>query len=166
MPEYLYHYTSIEILALILKHKTIRFNSLSNVDDKNETEFADSKINFSPYTFISCWTDSEKENLPFWNMYTPNMRGVRIKMPTKIFNSHTVDSFNIEGIIPNIVSEDSLFPKESVFNEKFWILSNTTLPHKIKYTDNPILLKPQIIEYDQERFTASFGEVGKYKSRI
>ncbi len=34
-PDYLYHYTSIENLALILKNKTIRFNSLINVDDTN-----------------------------------------------------------------------------------------------------------------------------------
>lgn len=29
----LYHYTSIETLALILKHKTIRFSRLDRVDD-------------------------------------------------------------------------------------------------------------------------------------
>ncbi len=166
MPEYLYHYTSIEILALILKFQTIRFNALSNVDDRNETEFADSELNFSPYTFISCWTDSEKENLPFWNMYTPNMRGVRIKMPTIMFDSYIVDSFNIEGIVPNIITQDSFFPKEKFFSEKFWLLSHTTSPYKIHYTDDIGLLKPQIVEYNQDKFTASFGEVGKYKSKI
>lgn len=31
--EYLYHYTSIETLALILKNHTIRFNSLDKMDD-------------------------------------------------------------------------------------------------------------------------------------
>ena len=29
----IYHYTSIETLALILKYKTIRFNRLDQVDD-------------------------------------------------------------------------------------------------------------------------------------
>lgn len=41
MNEYIYHYTSIETLALILQSKKIRFNSLKNVDDINETEFSD-----------------------------------------------------------------------------------------------------------------------------
>ena len=31
--EYLYHYTNIETLALILKNRTIRFNSLDRMDD-------------------------------------------------------------------------------------------------------------------------------------
>ena len=33
MSEYLYHYTNIETLLLILKNKTLAFNSLQNVDD-------------------------------------------------------------------------------------------------------------------------------------
>lgn len=38
MNQYLYHYTSIETLALILKNRTIRFNNLQNVDDPEEAE--------------------------------------------------------------------------------------------------------------------------------
>ena len=33
----IHHYTSIETLALILKHKTIRFNRLDQVDDMEES---------------------------------------------------------------------------------------------------------------------------------
>lgn len=32
-PAKLYHYTNLESLALILKHKTIRLNPLSKMDD-------------------------------------------------------------------------------------------------------------------------------------
>ena len=35
-PEWLYHYTSLESLALILQNRTIKFNSLQNVDDLEE----------------------------------------------------------------------------------------------------------------------------------
>ena len=41
MPKYLFHYTTIDTLALILKYKSIRFNSLKNVDDLEEQESAD-----------------------------------------------------------------------------------------------------------------------------
>ena len=34
--EYLFHYTNLQSLALILKTKTIKFNSLINMDDKEE----------------------------------------------------------------------------------------------------------------------------------
>ena len=41
--DYLYHYTSIENLLLILKNKTIAFNSLQNVDDLEERDSEDIK---------------------------------------------------------------------------------------------------------------------------
>jgi len=41
IPDYLYHYTNIEALALILKNKTIRFSPLNHMDDLQETESAD-----------------------------------------------------------------------------------------------------------------------------
>ena len=36
MPEYLYHYTAVDTLELILKNKTIRFNPLTKMDDNLE----------------------------------------------------------------------------------------------------------------------------------
>ena len=41
--EYLYHYTSVDSLALILKHRTIRLNPLDKMDDLQEQETADLK---------------------------------------------------------------------------------------------------------------------------
>ena len=41
--KYLYHYTNIETLALILKNRTIRFNSLDRMDDLQEQQTADVK---------------------------------------------------------------------------------------------------------------------------
>lgn len=39
--KYLYHYTSLETLALILRNKTICFNNLLYVDDLDEAETED-----------------------------------------------------------------------------------------------------------------------------
>jgi len=73
----LYHYTSIETLALILNQKKIRFNRLDQVDDVLESsEYK--KVNFSNYLFVSCWTENPEENIALWNMYTKKMKGVRI----------------------------------------------------------------------------------------
>ena len=36
MVEYLYHYTTVDTLELILKNKTIRFNPLTKMDDNLE----------------------------------------------------------------------------------------------------------------------------------
>ncbi len=53
MNEYLYHYTSIETLALILKNRTIRFNNLLNVDDPEEAETKDLGLS-GKHCLVSC----------------------------------------------------------------------------------------------------------------
>ena len=87
--EYLYHYTSIETLELILKHKTIRFNSLDKMDDLQEQETADLK-NIGQFCYISSWTDDPTESIPMWNMYASLNRGVRIRIrknPFKVYEN-------------------------------------------------------------------------------
>lgn len=83
--DYIYHYTSIETLALILRNKTIRFNSLGRVNDLDEAETKDMK-DFGKYCLVSCWTKSVEESIPLWNMYTPGMKGVRIGLPKDMFD--------------------------------------------------------------------------------
>jgi hypothetical protein len=61
--EFLYHYTNIETLALIMKNRTIRFNSLCNLDDLQEQTTQDNQ-NFGRFIFVSCWTDVKKESIP------------------------------------------------------------------------------------------------------
>lgn len=74
----IYHYTSIENLALILKHKTIRFNRLDHMDDPCEKNFLVNQLDWSPYTYVSCWTENPEESIPLWHMYTKEGKGVRI----------------------------------------------------------------------------------------
>lgn len=74
----IYHYTSIENLALILKHKTIRFNRLDRMEDPCEKSFLINQLDWSPYTYVSCWTENPVENLPLWHMYTDGGKGIRI----------------------------------------------------------------------------------------
>ena len=53
--EHLYHYTSLESLALIIKNRTIRLNSLDKMDDLQEQKTVD-VANLGKYIFISSWT--------------------------------------------------------------------------------------------------------------
>ena len=64
----IYHYTTIETLALILKNKTIRFNRLDKVDDMEEAMYGSGGLNIflGQYCFVSCWTKDDKENLSLW----------------------------------------------------------------------------------------------------
>jgi hypothetical protein len=101
MAELIYHYTSINNLALILANRTLRLGCLENVDDMEECK-ADIYGNgseyrkISKYFFVSSWTKEKRENIALWNMYTKN-KGVRIGI-----NANNV-VFE-EGIDKNIIN--------------------------------------------------------------
>ena len=63
--DYLYHYTSVDSLALILKNRTIRLNTLDKLDDLQEQKTADIK-NFGKFFFVSleCYTESIVDKRP------------------------------------------------------------------------------------------------------
>ena len=81
----IHHYTSIETLALILKHRTIRFNRLDRVDDVSEARFQ-GEHDVAKYLFVSCWTDVDKEDIPQWHIYSDKATGVRISLPRNPFH--------------------------------------------------------------------------------
>lgn len=81
---FLYHYTNLDSLALILKNRTIRFSPLNKMDDLQETESSDVH-NIGQIIYISSWTKDEEESIPMWNMYTSLVSGVRIKLPEMPF---------------------------------------------------------------------------------
>lgn len=88
----IYHYTSIETLALIVYNKNIWFNRLDFVDDCEESLYGSGPTNtkLGQYTFVSCWTKDSKENLSLWKMYTNN-KGVRIGLDEDMFITHKVN---------------------------------------------------------------------------
>ena len=82
----IYHYTSIESLALILKTRSLRFTRLDGVDDVREAQ-AHAGIDFGRFFFVSCWTQQAEESIPQWSMYSREMQGVRLELPEFPFNS-------------------------------------------------------------------------------
>ena len=142
MPKYLYHYTSIENFAMILKNRTIRFNALKCVDDLTEGKSKDLE-EIGSYFFVSCWTDDSKESLPFWKMYTPDMKGVRLKMPINLFKTHRVKVEYQEGFRDGIYK--SIVPQEKSFGGNYWVVPTLNdYLEKVKYTNNNNKLKPKI----------------------
>ena len=125
-PRFLYHYTKIENLALILQNKTIRFSSLNTVNDLTEGETSDYG-SMGHFAFVSCWTATSKEHIPMWNMYTPNMSGVRIKLPA--------DPFQRYG--------KHMVPLEEIYSQKDYFVQPVPLElFEIIYTNNKSLLTP------------------------
>jgi len=165
IPEYLYHYTSISSLGLILKNRTLKFNSLLNMDDLEEAKANDLK-EYGKYCFVSSWTDSDEEKISLWSMYTYNMSGVRIKMHKLPFETYTY-KINKPGL--DITSIDNFFP------EHFWGMDkcvpiyypNEKFVERIEYTDDEKLIYPDLLKYNKEtdQTTLALNLLGKYKRK-
>ena len=92
--QYLYHYTNVSSLAMILQNQNIKFNPLTVLDDSEEEQIQDAQ-KYAKYCFVSSWTDDEHESIPMWNMYTNMAEGVRIRLPKNPFREYflTKDDF-------------------------------------------------------------------------
>lgn len=95
----IYHYTSIDSFAQILKNKTIRFNRLDNVDDLEEGTIIPSGVKVGKFTYVSCWTETCGENLALWKLYTNSGIGVRIGIDWDMFmDYHNPEKIEIGGL--------------------------------------------------------------------
>lgn len=156
-PEYLFHYTTVESLALILKSHSIKFSPLTNLDDLEEAKFNDLK-KIGNYCFVSSWTNEEKESIPMWKMYTGKDNGVRIKMksrPFKLYEDELNDNSFFKTLIPfHLLKEQNIFCKQYQGGEG---------PFKVIYTDDENCLYPKLIEQGKNELYFGIGEIGKYK---
>lgn len=163
-PKYLYHYTSIETLALILKYRKIRFNRLDNVDDLEEAETSDLG-NLGRYCFVSCWTEDEQESIPFWGMYTRDMKGVRIKMPFDMFKTYEVK--NTDEQINFNTEKFSKFKQDEIFKQDTFISPPwNNILSKVEYTDDETFIYPKVVSINPQSELSiglNFGILGRYK---
>jgi len=168
----LYHYTSVENLALILKSGKIRFSRLDTVDDNEESGIYEESVPMGKYTFVSCWTDLKEESIPLWKMYTPQARGVRICLDQDMFNKVVwppgrYGPLEVEG---NIVS---IFPPEEFCTPEYVVLyegyTNPYFYRKIEYVEDLSKVASSAIFYTLEdgkpHLNVNTGEVGKYKHK-
>lgn len=175
MIDYLYHYTDIETLALILANRTIRLNPLNKMDDLQEQETEDVK-NFGRFFFISSWTDIATESIPMWKMYGSWEHGCRIKLrkcPFEIHKNTDQELYTLLG--PNIVFQEYKGPLYSLIPFSEMIKNGYSTPgflneqekilFKVEYTDDRNKLYPKILEVDQDQTKLLMGEMGKYKNK-
>lgn len=170
--EYLYHYTSIETLALILKNRTIRFNSLDKMDDLQEQQTADIK-NIGQFFYISSWTEDPTESIPMWNMYASLNLGVRIKLRKNPFRIYDNTAESLSKVVNAPVTDNSngkplqtIIPLTEMFAKGFFAIQamNKQLLFKVEYTNDTEKLYPHILKDEGDRFTLATGDLGKYKN--
>lgn len=138
--EFLYHYTSLETLALILANRTICFNNLLYVDDLEEAETQDMG-KFGRFIYVSCWTSEERESIPLWNLYTPDMHGVRIKLPLFPFKKYSYkrgELFFTEDV-------DTYINMKKIYDEnKVSIVATQPELIEVEYTNEQKKLFPKV----------------------
>lgn len=155
----IFHYTSIESLAMILSSKTLRFSRLDKLDDVLEAQ-KHNGIEFGKYFFASCWTQQPEESIPQWRMYGNKMRGVRIELPKYPFRKIAIEPKQhrpwLETFEQSIIGPLSI---DECDNETYFIQPNffgdffdgpveyvpdvkTRYSNAIKLEDNTIIKEP------------------------
>lgn len=158
--DFLYHYTSIESLAYILKNKTLRFNNLLNVDDPEEAETSDlGKL--GKYCLVSCWTNSSEDAIPMWNMYTPDMKGVRIGLRKNPFKEYIYNAgeFNFLETTKSYVNYNSDYAR------KVSIVAECPLLIQVEYTEDESRLMHKVLSQTESGYKLALNEIGKFKRK-
>ena len=172
-PEYLYHYTNLSSLAMILSNRTIRFNNICNVDDLQEQETEDIN-NLGRFCFISCWTDDSAEMIPMWKMYTDIKEGVRIRLRKFPFaesftteedlNDPIVRAVFLKGKIEN---SKAIIPVHTMIEKGFistGLIQQKNILFEVKYTSEKEELYPQIVSQKGDITNLSLDKLGVYKN--
>lgn len=172
-PDKLYHYTSLESLALILENRTLRLMPLSGMDDPQEARTKDVE-NLGRFFFASCWTDDPEESIPMWSMYTPLSSGVRISLPPLPFRRYLPTDRDIAaaaGIAISDISVDpytpySYMPIEDLARGLFSVcyFNGKGILQKIEYTSDKNKLEPVIVNRYSDSSQLRFGTFGKAKN--
>lgn len=176
MLDVLYHYTSLQSLALILKNRTIRFARLDVLDDPQERRTLDSR-NLAKTRFVSCWTACPDESIPMWREYAGADCGVRIEMPANPFVRYCWTPEDIVGIT-GIPCEDTsggktpfseaLVPFGDLWDKGIYVVEcagKTKILYEVEYTDDQDLLFPKTMKPQEDGgLNVNFGEVGIRKA--
>ena len=155
----IYHYTTIDTLALIMLNKTIRFNRLDLVDDKEEALYGSGPfdVKVSKNVFVSCWTKNPIENQDLWQRYTKGNRGVRIALDEEMFQTYQIND-HFKSFFPEWfkVIEDCVFP----------LPVNEAKLYDVKYVDNNEELIRNSVKYENDYINFKIQELGIYKKKI
>lgn len=173
--ERLYHYTTVESLALILKNRTLRLNPLNKMDDLQEAK-SKSLQNYGQFVFVSSWTDMKEESIPMWKMYSSMESGVRISLPPcpfqifdlrcKTFRDPTTDERE------SMNQTEAMYPVVNVWKEleeEGYVSVATNLGqqlYKVEYTDDAEKICPRLEHVSDEKVSIDLGKMGIYKSSI
>lgn len=174
VPSILYHYASLDTLALILRNRTIRFGRLDKVDDPQEQRSADSR-NLGRMKLVSCWTSADEESIPMWREYAGAECGVRIQMKSYPFKQYSVSTESLGTLSSEAVlnalggSFDGLhLPLEDFWDRNYYFFETPhkiEMLHEVEYTNDETLLFPKVIKlFENGGLVADLNALGVHKT--
>jgi hypothetical protein len=178
-PDELYHYTTVEALASILKSRTFRLQPLDRMDDLQEREGADLK-HAGRLVFVSCWTDDKEESIPMWNMYSSLRGGVRISLPPNPFKWFDIDVSEIARRLNSRFEQTadapglrSLLPLDELMHTNYfspailWYMNNSepSILRRVQYTSDRDKLYPTLMSHNPDSTTLWYDSLGSYKNK-
>lgn len=115
-PGYLYHYTTLQKLALILDSKKFRFTRLDILNDPLEGRVRNGKSlsdRVGQSSYVSCWTQNERDEIPMWKLYTDDLDGIRLRLRSHLFHqcldsTGSAHSRNREDTLVGTVTRDNV----------------------------------------------------------
>lgn len=151
----IYHYTSIDTLALILSNRTMRFNRLDRVDDIEEALYSSGafKTLLGNYQFASCWTKKEAENITLWDMYT-QYKGVRIGLEENPFVTYQINA-DFSSFIQ--------WPLDVYENCMLFSSNNPSTLFDVQYVKNLEEKVNSLVDNSQGSISFNSNELGLYK---
>lgn len=168
----LYHYTTVESLALILKNRTLRLNPLDKMDDLQEAQ-SQSRQNYGQFIYVSSWTDMKEESIPMWKMYSSMTSGVRISLPPCPFQIFDFQQRDFRDLTleerAGMYQTQALYPVVNVANEfaegnLLWFVNIGQLLRKVEYTNDSEKIFPKLEQIKGERIQIDLGRMGIYKN--
>lgn len=162
MTDYLYHYTSLETLELILQNKTFRLSSLNRMDDLDEGETTDLQ-KLGKFIYISSWTKNSDESLLLWG-YSRGKSGVRIKMKADIFKTEYIKTtIMLHGREITIDADFNIGILDMMKDKNVIFMPTTVELAKVTYTDLERLLKPTVHKNDEISISIKTEDLGLFK---
>lgn len=148
----IFHYTTIESLALILSHKTIKFSRLDKVDDLDEGKIEFGGTPLSHIFFASCWSMDANESIAMWKLYTRDGVGVRIELDSETIFDNPIKQLFEKGLM-DIIGNKHYFDTILIFNSP------------VKYVPYPLAIiqasiKPYANYKDLEGFVMDSNVIG------
>ena len=90
--EELLHYTNLDVLGIILRDKTLKLNSIKNLNDRLEQKRKGIE-RFTPNFYVSSFCHYPHEIVPFWFMYGGNRNKEKILLRFKNFANTFENTF-------------------------------------------------------------------------